>query len=91
VLVSRGPRAGFALIKGIIPSQERTVSSLLESITSGSAKDLDPEAANQNAQSFPGQSAINTPYPAIVLGKDLAETIGAQVGDSVLVTSPRVN
>ena len=65
------------------------MSSLLESITSGSAKDLDPEAANQNAQSFPGQSAINTPYPAIVLGKDLAETIGAQVGDSVLVTSPQ--
>jgi lipoprotein-releasing system permease protein len=65
------------------------VSSLLESITSGSAKDLDPEAANQDAQSFPGQSSVNTPYPAIVLGKDLAETIGAQVGDSVLVTSPQ--
>ena len=30
VLVSRGPRAGFALIKGIVPAQERTVSSLLE-------------------------------------------------------------
>ena len=89
VLVSRGPRAGFALIKGIVPSEERTVSSLLESITSGSSKDLDPRAANQDAQSFPGQSSINTPYPALVLGKDLAETIGAQVGDSVLVTSPQ--
>jgi lipoprotein-releasing system permease protein len=89
VLVSRGPRAGFALIKGIVPSEERTVSSLLESITSGSAKDLDPEAANLTGQSFPGQSTVNTPYPAVVLGKDLAETIGAQVGDSVLVTSPQ--
>src|SRR5271166_5194093 len=69
VLVSRGPRAGFALIKGIVPSEERTVSSLLESITTGSAKDLDPEAANQDAQSFPGQGSINAPYPALVLGR----------------------
>jgi lipoprotein-releasing system permease protein len=89
VLVSRGPRAGFALIKGIIPAQERTVSSLLDSIASGSAKDLEPEAPNRDGQSFPGQSSINAPYPALVLGKDLAEQIGAQVGDSVLVTSPQ--
>jgi lipoprotein-releasing system permease protein len=89
VLVSRGPRAGFALIKGIIPDEERTVSSLLETITSGSARDLEPEAGDQAAQSFTGQSLINTTYPALVLGKDLADTIGAQVGDSVLVTSPQ--
>jgi lipoprotein-releasing system permease protein len=121
VLVSRGPRAGFALIKGIIPARERTVSDLLDTITSGSAKDLDPEAAGQSAgldsgsnsssNSSPGSSpnssqvsaqaavssadqdslpgAINAPYPPVVLGKDLAETIGAQVGDSVLVTSPQ--
>jgi lipoprotein-releasing system permease protein len=89
VLVSRGPRAGFALIKGILPAQERTVSSLLDTITSGSAKDLDPEAAGREAQPFPGQGSISAPYPPLVLGKDLAETIGAQVGDSVLVTSPQ--
>jgi lipoprotein-releasing system permease protein len=89
VLVSRGPRAAFALIKGIIPAEERTVSSLLETITTGSARELEPEAANQKAQSYPGQGSINTPYPALVLGKDLADTIGAQVGDSVLVTSPQ--
>jgi lipoprotein-releasing system permease protein len=101
VLVSRGPRAGFALIKGIIPSEERTVSSLLDTITSGSAKGLDPEAANQSSGHDASQAAgpnsnrdslptpINTPYPALVLGKDIAEQIGAQVGDSVLVTSPQ--
>ena len=87
VLVSRGPRAGFALIKGIIPAQEKTVSNILESVTSGSAKDLEPEAAMPN----PGMDSTpaNTPYPALVLGKDIAEQIGAQVGDSVLVTSPQ--
>jgi lipoprotein-releasing system permease protein len=87
VLVSRGPRAGFALIKGILPAEERTVSSLLDTITTGSARDLEPEAAT--AQALPGQSQINVPYPPLVLGKDIAETIGAQVGDSVLVTSPQ--
>jgi lipoprotein-releasing system permease protein len=83
VLVSRGPRAGFALIKGIVPAQERTVSSLLDTITSGSAGELDPAAPVKKSE------VINTPFPALVLGKDLAEQIGAQVGDSVLVTSPQ--
>ncbi len=83
VLVSRGPRAGFALIKGIVPAQERTVSSLLDTVTSGSAGELDPAAPLKKS------GAINTPFPALVLGKDLAEQIGAQVGDSVLVTSPQ--
>ncbi len=89
VLVSRGPRAGFAEIKGIIPSDERTVSNLLDTITSGSAKDLDPGAANQSTVPVPGQSTATTPYPPIVLGSDLGEQIGALVGDSVLVTSPQ--
>jgi lipoprotein-releasing system permease protein len=95
VLVSRGPRAGFALIKGIVPVQERTVSNLLDTLTSGTASDLEPQAANQSpvpdsdADQDSLSSSINTPYPPLVLGKDLAETIGAQVGDSVLVTSPQ--
>ena len=63
VLVSRGPRAGFALIKGIIPAQERTVSSLLDTITSGSAKDLNPSAQDEKGKLFPGQGSANTPEP----------------------------
>jgi lipoprotein-releasing system permease protein len=89
VLVSRGPRAGFALIKGIVPAEERTVSSLMETIVSGSAKELEPEAPNRRAYPVPSQYEPNTPYPALVLGKAIAEQIGAQVGDSVLVTSPQ--
>src|ERR1035441_9219482 len=85
VLVSRGPRAGFALIKGIVPAQERTVNSLLDTVTSGSAGELDPAAPGRKGQT----SQINAPYPALVLGKDLAEQIGAQVGDSARVTSPQ--
>ena len=84
VLVSRGPRAGFALIKGILPAEERTVSSLLSTITSGSASELD-EAVSPISD----QPGINTSYPPLVLGNDIAETIGAQVGDTILVTSPQ--
>jgi lipoprotein-releasing system permease protein len=89
VLVSRGPRAGFALIKGVIPARERSVSNILDSIVSGTAKDLEPQAASADPGADAGPEAINAPYPALVLGRDIADQIGAQVGDSVLVTSPQ--
>jgi lipoprotein-releasing system permease protein len=86
VLVSRGPRAGFALIKGVIPADERKVSNLLDTITAGSAQDLNPGNANGRVQ---GEEEINVPEPPLVLGSDLAQQIGATVGNSVLVTSPQ--
>jgi lipoprotein-releasing system permease protein len=83
VMVSHGPRAGFALVKGIIPQQERTVSNLLSSITSGSAAGLEP---NDSGNSIPTAGAT---VPALVIGKDLADQVGVQVGDQVVVTSPQ--
>ena len=44
VLISRGARSDGALIKGILPSEERTVSSLLDNVKEGSAATLAPEA-----------------------------------------------
>ena len=75
VLISRGARSGGGLLKGIVPAEERTVSELLQAVKVGSAKPLEQT----------GVLAI----PPIVLGSDLAETIGASVGDTVLVTSPQ--
>ncbi|HWZ12478.1 MAG TPA: ABC transporter permease [Acidobacteriaceae bacterium] len=75
VLVSRGAHSGGALIKGVIPAQEKTVSDLLQSVKLGSADALESDAP----------AAI----PPIVIGHDLADTVGATVGDSVLVTSPQ--
>ena len=75
VLISRGARSGGGLIKGIVPAQEEHVSDLLQSIHQGSAAPL----------SEPPSDAL----PPIVLGKDLADSLGASVGDSVLVTSPQ--
>src|SRR5262252_2896159 len=45
VLISRGPRARGAVLKGMIPKYERNVGDLLNSITQGSAGDLEEEPA----------------------------------------------
>ncbi len=82
VLISRGARSGGALVKGILPKQERTVSSLLDDIKQGTAAPLAPAAAATS------QDSTGT-LPPLVLGSDLADQIGAGVGDSVLVTSPQ--
>jgi lipoprotein-releasing system permease protein len=80
VLISRGARSGGALLKGILPAEERTVSSLLNDLQQGSAAALAPQAKSASDGSV---------LPPLVLGSDLADQIGAGVGDSVLVTSPQ--
>jgi lipoprotein-releasing system permease protein len=82
VLVSRGARSGGALIKGIIPADERTVGDLLKGISAGSAQALEPAATVSESKDAPA-------VPPLVIGNDLAETLGATVGDTVLVTSPQ--
>ena len=81
VLISRGARSGGALIKGIVPVDERRVSDILQSVKDGSAAELEPAQAIDPE----GLPAI----PPIVIGKDLADSLGAAVGDTVLVTSPQ--
>lgn len=80
VLISRGPRSGGALLKGILPADERAVGNLLQSMQEGSAAALEPAAA----ASLPGLSE-----PPVVIGSELAVTLGATVGDSLLITSPQ--
>jgi len=66
VLISLGPRASGAVLKGIIPADERRVSDLLNSVAERVAA-----------------------LPPIILGKDMADNLGAAVGSVVLVTSPQ--
>ncbi len=80
VLISRGARSGGALIKGVIPTDEKTVGDLLRGMVSGSAKELEPVDSGPVAT----QSV-----PPIVIGQDLADTLGAKVGDGVVVISPQ--
>jgi lipoprotein-releasing system permease protein len=112
VLISRGPRARGAVLKGMIPADERRVGDLLNTIKEGSAAALDetPPAAEQNSShpemqtnsaegeatesdespdSLAGVRARVAAMPPIILGKDMADNLGATVGSVVLVTSPQ--
>jgi lipoprotein-releasing system permease protein len=79
VMVARGARDGGAMIEGILPDQEKTVSDLLSTASPAAIRALEPQPAD------PG----NHQLPPIVLGQDLAETVGASVGDRVTLVSPQ--
>jgi lipoprotein-releasing system permease protein len=93
VLVARGARDGGALIEGILPDDERTVSDLLSKATPGAVQALEPQVAPQPGPKDDSQPAPinpqNAELPPIVLGSDLADTIGAATGDSVIIISPQ--
>jgi len=103
VLISRGPRARGAVLKGMIPSEERKVSDLLKTVTNGSADALEEtsqnagEGARATQTTQPDQSPTDlqgvekriAAMPPIILGKDMADELGAAVGSIVLVTSPQ--
>jgi len=113
VLISVGGRARGAVLKGIIPQDERKVSDLLNSVKQGSADELEepvksPVGDQNQSQAGSGKKVpteANAPpaspdslaatrerraaLPPILLGKDMADELGAQVGSPVLVTSPQ--
>lgn len=120
VLISRGPRARGAVLKGMIPRYERQVGDLLNSVKEGSAAPLDetnvaraPTPANADAEQTAGEQskaaaergrstqADQSPdsleavgqrvaaMPPIVLGKEMAANLGANVNSIVMVTSPQ--
>jgi len=105
VLISRGPRARGAVLKGMIPKYERRVGDLLNSVTEGSAAELDsdasPAAASPSARADEASAPTQSPdslagvrqriaaMPPIVLGKDMADNLGAKIGDPVQVVSPQ--
>ncbi len=109
VLISRGPRARGAVLKGMIPAYERKVSDLLEHgedwfdgsiggerrlrferLTGAPAR----QRRARQPQSNPDDSLTSVQervaaMPPIVLGKDMAEDLGATLDSVVLVTSPQ--
>lgn len=111
VLISRGPRANGAVLKGIIPQDERKIGDLLSTIKQGSAAALeetpaadqpstdstaqDSHTATSNSDEADSIDDLATVHarvaamPPIVIGKDMADALGATVGSVVLVTSPQ--
>jgi lipoprotein-releasing system permease protein len=103
VLISRGARSGGGLIKGVVPADERTVGDLLQSVVKGSAAALEPVDSSSNTHVPEAGPNTHVPkaghrapdsvggvgVPPIVIGNDLAETLGVGVGDKVTVISPQ--
>src|SRR6266536_15932 len=122
VLISLGPRARGAVLKGIIPQDERRVSDLLKSVKQGSADALEEQGAEsstkalisgiestskasdrnvrpkrpstrpsetEEADSLQAVQQRRAAMPPIILGKEMADELGAKVDSVVLVTSPQ--
>ena len=87
VLISRGPRSGGALIKGILPQDELRIGNLLQSVHEGSYAELAPVPEPLPEK---GSAEYRVPAaPPIVIGQEMALTLGASVGDVLLITSPQ--
>lgn len=95
VLVSRGARAKGAILKGILPEYERKVSDMLKNVTVGSAAALEPNALegerapSSSPDSLAAVQQRVAAMPPIVLGKEMADDLGATVGSVVMVISPQ--
>jgi lipoprotein-releasing system permease protein len=73
-LISNGQRSGGVVIKGVDVQRELKVCDLLHRLSSGSLEGL--------SRTFPDADPI-------IIGKELAKTLGARVGDTVMITSPQ--
>ena len=71
-LLSSATRSEPAMLKGVLPEQERTVTELALQVEDGGLEVLED----------PGES-----MPPILLGRDLAISLGVRAGDIVTVTS----
>jgi lipoprotein-releasing system permease protein len=108
VLISLGSRARGAVLKGILPHEERKVSDLLNTVKKGSADALeneDPAGGNtplrdnsdknvrgtqpQEADSLAAVQQRQAAMPPVLLGKEMADELGANVGSVVTITSPQ--
>ncbi|HEV3038202.1 MAG TPA: FtsX-like permease family protein [Candidatus Angelobacter sp.] len=85
-MAARGARASGVVLKGVLPEYENRVSELLKSIKLGSAAKLNSSDAPPCASS---DHDCSPELPTIVLGTELAATLGATVGSVVTVTSPQ--
>jgi lipoprotein-releasing system permease protein len=74
VLASLRSRASGIVLKGIDPQREIHVGDLLLRLREGTLEGLSQSSADADP---------------IILGKDLAKSLGAYVGDTILITSPQ--
>ena len=96
VLISRGAKASPGVLKGVLPDYENKVTDLLKTIKVGSVDPLRPKEnppppapSSSSPDDLQGLQNRVASLPPIILGKDMADNLGATVGSIVLVTSPQ--
>ncbi|HEY1575540.1 MAG TPA: FtsX-like permease family protein [Terracidiphilus sp.] len=82
VAIAEGARIGYALVEGVVPEYEKTVSKVFTSAPPSAVAALEPS-------SEPANSSGSTDLPPLVLGKDLASSAGASIGDTLKLISPQ--
>ncbi|HUO13688.1 MAG TPA: FtsX-like permease family protein [Verrucomicrobiae bacterium] len=85
VLISRGPRARGAVIKGMIPSYERKVGDLLSTIKEGSAAPLNENAPAEDSSRNPDQASEPAAQPG-----SAGQSQNAESPDSLEAVEERV-
>jgi lipoprotein-releasing system permease protein len=75
-LLTTSAGSAVATLKGVEPAEERTVTELASQVEVGSLDVLAPRPSGEG-------------IPAILLGRDLATTLGVGIDDVITVTSPR--
>ena len=73
-MITSASGEGFVMVKGIDPALEPSVTDIGKVLTDGSLDHLTPPSEDE--------------FPGIVLGKDLAGSLGAMVGDTVTLLTP---
>jgi len=73
-MITSASGEGFVMVKGIDPALEPSVTDIGKVLTDGSLDHLTPPSDDE--------------FPGIVLGKDLAGSLGAMVGDTVTLLTP---
>jgi lipoprotein-releasing system permease protein len=95
VLASHGSRSSQMVLKGVDPDAELKVGNLLASIREGARpEDSRPVGSRPEGSREDAMAALRQPVPAdsqppVVIGKVMADSLGASPGDGILLTSPQ--
>jgi lipoprotein-releasing system permease protein len=74
-LITSETGEAFATIKGVDPALESEVTDIARALTDGSLADLHPASEDE--------------APGILIGRDLANALGASVGESINIVTPQ--
>jgi len=89
VLLTTQSGAQGAVIRGIDPPREATVTELAKHLSVGALADLSKPTKRKRAPAESSEgAAVEVDMPGIILGKVLAKQLGVSVGDTVNVVSP---